>query len=258
MPGYPHKVLVVDDNAQVGRTICTILEREALQSIHVPSGGAALETLKTADPPFSLIISSQGLPDMKGTELLEQAQNILPDTLRFLVTRTFEMQTIVDSVNKASVQRYIPKPWDDDKIIRAFRWAVDQYERVLDNEKVLALAKKQNGQLYELNCDLMEAAKNQSKEATSLDTEIESIEAQIKNPGSKALNSKALASQNRAGQAQVMEALEALVKPLGQEGQAVLNTLFFQTLNTLLKEFMDLALKNGFEMPEPLTGGGDE
>lgn len=254
MPGYSHKVLVVDHEAEVGQAICSILERENLAFSHVQSGEAALEILKASDPPFSLIISAQRMPGMKGTELFKHAKNIHPDTLRFLLTRTFEMQTIVDSVNKASVQRYIPKPWDNDKIIRAFRWAIDQYERVLDNEKMLTLAKKQNGQLYELNCDLMEAAKHQSKELTSFDTEIESLEAQLnKDPGFQALN-----SQTNTGQAQVMEELESLVKPLGKEGQAVLQNLFSQTLNYLLKEFKELALKNGFEMPESPTGGLDE
>lgn len=242
---HPHTVLVVDDEASVGKAICRILEMENLDYVYADSGESALECLKTRVQPFSLIISDQRLPGMQGTQFLEHAKQLHPETVRFLLTGYSEMQIIIHAVNKGSVQRYLSKPWDNDEIIQAIRSAIRQYEQFLESKTLIALAKKQNAKLYELNCELMETAKSHSKELKAIDTEIEAIETQQKAlTGQKALNPTLVISQ-----------LQEILDPLGKKGQDTLNVLFSQTIKALFNDFNDLSLRNGFELPIPGKGG---
>lgn len=239
MSGYQHRVLVVEDEALIGKAIGRLLEIEKLESVYVDSGESALESLKTADQPFSLIISDQRMPGMPGTQFLEHAKRINPETIRFLITGHSDMQTIINAVNKGAVQRYISKPWKDDEMLQAIQYGIRQYERFLEDKALITLAKKQNAKLYELNCDLMETATTHAKKLLVIDTEIEAIETQLKE----------LTPHTNLTPSMIMEELQAIVAPLGEKGQGMLNDLFAQTITALFNEVNDLALVNGFEMP---------
>lgn len=241
---YPHKVLVVDDEPQVGKALRRLLEMEKLESVYADSGESALETLKSAIQPFSLIISDQKMPGMEGTKFLEHAKTLHPETIRFLITGYSQMETIINAVNKGSVQRYISKPWDNDELLVAIRSGIEQYERFLENKALITLAKKQNATLYELNCELMETAKTHDKERISIDAQIESIDAQL----------KGLTAHQAPGPAGIMAQLQATLAPLGKQGQKMLNDLYLKTITALYNDFNDLALGNGFEMTLPVKG----
>ncbi len=238
---HQHHILVVNDEAQVGKALCRILEMEKLESVYADSGESALDSIKTADQPFSLIISDQRMPGMQGTQFLEHAKKLNPETIRFLLTGYSEMQIIINAVNKGSVQGYLSKPWDKDEIIKAIRSGIKQYERFLENKNLISLAKKQNAKLYELNCELMEKAKIHSKELKAIDTEIDAIETQFKK----------LASHKALDPTLIMNQLQEILDPLGEKGQEMLNELFSQAINALFKDFSDLSLRNGFELPVP-------
>jgi len=241
---YPHKVLVVDDEPQVGKALRRLLEMEKLESVCADSGESALEILKSATQPFSLIISDQKMPGMEGTQFLEHSKTLHPETIRFLITGYSQMETIINAVNKGAVQRYISKPWNNDELLVAIRSGIEQYERFLENKALITLAKKQNATLYELNCELMETAKTHDKERIAIDAQIESIDAQL----------KGLTSHQAPDPAGIMDQLQATLAPLGKQGQKMLNDLCLKTITALFKDFNNLALGNGFEMTLPLKG----
>ena len=90
----------------------------------------------------------------------------------------------------------------------------------------------------------MEKTKHQNHEMTALDNDIETIEAEL-----KTMNSTKIMTP-----AQIMDALQTLVKSQGKTGQDKLNELFSHTIKVLFADFNDLALRNGFEMPESFGG----
>ncbi len=145
--GYEHKVLIVDDEEQIGKVIGRFLETQKAEYIYVESGEKALKEIKRAKKPFSLIICDQRMQGMHGTDFLSYAKKISPDTIRFLMTAYSEMDTIINSVNHGEIQRYIAKPWKQDELTKYIREGLKQYEFFLENEKLVALAKKQNKKL---------------------------------------------------------------------------------------------------------------
>jgi response regulator RpfG family c-di-GMP phosphodiesterase len=248
MPGYHHKVLVVDGETRAGKAILTILEAEKLESVYADTGEAGLEKLKSSGQPFSLIICDQGMIGMESQDFLEHAQRSHPDTIRFLVTGSLDMQNIINAVNKGCVHKYLLTPLENDTILQAINWGIEQYELFLNNEKFFVVAKKQNTKLYELNCQLMEETKSYDNELKNLDNEVKSIAAEL-----KAMNSKKVITP-----AQIMDTLQTFLQSQEKTGQEKLNELFSQTIKALFEDFNDLALGNGFEMPKPGAGRSND
>lgn len=237
---YQHKVLVVDDEEQIGKAIGRILQKEKIDYVFATSAESALEEIKKTTPPFSLIISDQRMPGMQGTQLLEQATTLTPDTVRFLMTGYSEMQTIINAVNKGAIQRYIAKPWEHDDFVNAIKSGIKRYELFLDNKKLLMLAKKQNAKLYELSCELMETTKSQNKAIHELDNDIQTIEKEI----------KAFSFQAPVNPDTLINEIENSVKDDNGVDCEKIETLFSDTIKGLYGQFGEIAYRSGFEMPD--------
>ncbi|NOX34005.1 MAG: response regulator [Deltaproteobacteria bacterium] len=236
---YLHKVLVVDDDEQVGKTIDRILKTEKIECIFTNSGESALKEIEKTKKPFSIIIADQRLDGMKGTRFLEHAKKLFPDTIRFLMTAYSEMETLIHAVNKGSIQKYIVKPWEHDDLVKAIRSGIKLYELFLDNEKLLNLAKKQNAKLYELSCKLVEATQTHNKKIQELECDIEIIEKEIKN----------FLSLPSANHDAITDEIETSVKQDNGIDSKKIQALFSHTVKALYDRFSELANQNGFEMP---------
>ena len=58
-----------------------------------------------------LLVSDQRMPVMTGTQLLRQAKQVSPNTMRILLTGYADVDAAVDAVNEGEIFRYINKPW---------------------------------------------------------------------------------------------------------------------------------------------------
>ena len=91
------------------------------------------------------------MPEMTGTQFLEQAKKIFPDAIRFLLTGYSDMNAVIDAVNLGEIHRYLAKPWNDDDLLLLVRQALQQYELVEENRRLTDLTQEQNRKLNELN-----------------------------------------------------------------------------------------------------------
>ncbi|MEH0018823.1 MAG: response regulator [Desulfobacter sp.] len=245
---HEHRVLIVDDEPAVGKTIRRTLGKMDVKSTYAETGEAGLECIDHAEQPFSLIISDQRMPGIQGTEFLARAKEITPDTIRFLITAYSEMATIISAVNTGAVQHYISKPWDHDELVKAIRMGLRLYENYLESQHLFSLAKKQNAKLYGLNRELMETGKNYEKERRKLEMDIRQMAAQLPKKG-----------ENTApGPSEAVEKIRSFIEDCDGSKQEALNSLCETTLADLYGEFYDLALRNGIEMPEPVARGSHD
>ena len=235
---FIHKVLIVDDDENVGKSIARILKRLKINFAYAPNGNKALEKVQKASAPFSIIISDQRMPGMRGSEFLEQARKISPDTIRFLVTGYSDMDAVLEAINKGAIHRYISKPWDTKEFMNAIQEGLKQFELIVENEQLLRLAKDQNTKLYELNCELREKTETHQKNIENLNREIDKLERQIKIQADKPKQDNSL------------ERIEKLLKEKNMLEQDKLNNLYVELLKELFEQFSDIAIRNGFEMPE--------
>ena len=181
---YKHTLLLVDDEESIIKSLQRTFRKEGYE-IHTASSGQEgldrLDRLKEDGKPFSLIISDQRMPEMNGAQFLEKAKKIFPHAIRILLTGYSDMDAIVDAVNRGEIHRYLTKPWNDDDLLLQVRQALEQYELVVENHRLLALTKRQNKKLRELNKHLEEKVAERSggiveknKELSRLNQELES------------------------------------------------------------------------------------
>ncbi len=93
---------------------------------------------------FHVIVSDQRMPEMTGVELLEKAKKLKPDATRILLTGYTDVVSVIDSINRGSIYRYISKPWDPEDLKLTLRQADEAFllkkaltEKNRDLEKAL-------------------------------------------------------------------------------------------------------------------------
>jgi len=102
------RVLLVDDEERILRSLGLLL-RMQYQVFATSDGYEALDILKREK--IHVLISDQRMPIMTGSDLLRQARDIAPDTIRILLTGYADADAALESVNEGEIFRYITKPW---------------------------------------------------------------------------------------------------------------------------------------------------
>lgn len=106
-------LLFVDDEERILRSL-RMLFAANYRVLVTTSGHEALEILKREK--VHALVSDQRMPAMAGVDLLRQAREIAPDTMRLLLTGYSDIEAIIGSINDGEVFRYISKPWNADEI----------------------------------------------------------------------------------------------------------------------------------------------
>lgn len=89
-----------------------------------------------------VIISDQRMPEITGVEFLEKSITTHPDTIRILLTGYTDVESVIESVNKAQIYRYLTKPWDTNDLLKTVDEAYEKFllknELKFKNEKLTA------------------------------------------------------------------------------------------------------------------------
>jgi DNA-binding NtrC family response regulator len=126
-----HRILVVDDEP----TNLLMLEKLLKPSYTVctaASGEQALEWIRREE--FSLLITDQRMPGMKGTELLRQSQILRPAMVSMLLTSNKDSQTFIDAVVNSGAVRVVTKPWEPDDLLSVVETSLRMYESNLERQ----------------------------------------------------------------------------------------------------------------------------
>jgi response regulator RpfG family c-di-GMP phosphodiesterase len=153
-PKQQQAILLVDDESSILKAINRLLRTEGYIIKIATSGAEGLKSIQSSDVPVALIISDQRMPQMNGTQFLEQAKRLAPDAIRFLLTGYSDMAAVVEAVNKGEIHRYLTKPWNDDELLQAVRQALDHGRLIFENRRLLELTQHHNADLNELNREL--------------------------------------------------------------------------------------------------------
>ncbi len=70
----PCRVLVVEDDAEIGVLVVNLLQGPRYDPVWVPTGHAALTALQDASPPPTIILLDLKLPDMDGEDVYAQLE----------------------------------------------------------------------------------------------------------------------------------------------------------------------------------------
>jgi diguanylate cyclase (GGDEF)-like protein/PAS domain S-box-containing protein len=77
---------------------------------------------------LSCIVSDHRMPNLTGIELFRELEQLLPRASRIIVTGFVDIETIIDSINKARIYQFIVKPFDANDFVLTVRRAVEAFE----------------------------------------------------------------------------------------------------------------------------------
>jgi two-component system, NtrC family, nitrogen regulation response regulator NtrX len=127
------KVLIVDDERSIRRTLREILEFEGYAVEEASDGMEGLDQLKAGT--FDLVILDIKMPKMDGMEVLERIQILKPDVPVIMISGHANIDTAVEAVKKGAFD-FISKPPDLNRLLITLRNALDK-SNLLSETKVL-------------------------------------------------------------------------------------------------------------------------
>ena len=130
----PARVLVVDDEAGIRKTLRQILDDEGYSVAEADSAGAARTEL--SERTFDAVLLDVWLPDGEGTALLEEIRGKGDDTPVVMISGHGTIETAVRAV-RSGAQDFLEKPLSLERVLLATARAVEHgrlHRRVLEYE----------------------------------------------------------------------------------------------------------------------------
>ncbi|CAD7838359.1 MAG: hypothetical protein [Olavius algarvensis Gamma 3 endosymbiont] len=134
-PGQPPKILVVDDEPRVLRSLQAAL-RSKFEVITAEGAKQAKQILADAEN-IDIVVSDERMPHCTGLELLQWCRENRPDCIRILLSST-DFAKKRDAISAADVYRCIPKPWN----IQEFTEVLNRAALVTEKQKRRAVKER--------------------------------------------------------------------------------------------------------------------
>ena len=109
------KILIVDDDEGILKTLATILQKEGYLVETAQNGKEAIEKSNSAF--FNLALIDIRLPDMEGTKLLTSMRDTTPKMVKIIITGFPSLQNTMEALNKGA-DGYVVKPFDFESVLK--------------------------------------------------------------------------------------------------------------------------------------------
>ena len=124
------RILIVDDEATIRDTLCTVLKEEGFDAESAENGRAALEKIQQNN--YDLVITDLRMPEMDGLELLKAVKLNSPQTSVIIITAYGSMESAIEALRLGAFD-YLIKPLDFDDVILRVRRLMEHRELVEEN-----------------------------------------------------------------------------------------------------------------------------
>jgi len=121
-----HNILLVDDGPNVLSVLVTLL-RVDYNVFSATSGEDALSIMEQND--IALIIADHRMPGMSGSELLEKALQMYPNTIRIILSGYIDQKLLMNAISTVHAHDVLVKPWMSDEVEFTVKRWIEQYEK---------------------------------------------------------------------------------------------------------------------------------
>jgi len=120
------KILYLDDEVDnlTGFKATLRLDYQVFTAVTVPG---ALEHLEK-HPDIRVIFCDQRMPGKTGVEFFEELRSTHPLPMRILITAYTDIDSVIDSINRGNIFRFVKKPWAEAEVISAIEEANKFYQ----------------------------------------------------------------------------------------------------------------------------------
>ena len=174
-------ILVVDDEDGVLNALEQQLNLRFGHECEVAcakSGEEALRflgQLQSEEESVAIVIADQVMPGMKGVKLLEEFFKQSPETASILLTGQAGLDAVVTGINRANLNHYIPKPWDEVALRLAVEGLLKTHRLTSKNKQLVKDLSAKNKELVILNTELEEKVTARTKELAALNVQLETL-----------------------------------------------------------------------------------
>ncbi len=137
------KILVVDDERSIRRTLRDILELEKYQVEEAADGLECMVKLKQGK--FDVVILDIKMPKLDGMEAIERIQVLSPDTPVVMISGHGDINTAVEAVKKGAFD-FIQKPPDLNRLLITLRNAMDKSSLITEKKVLQKRVRKKSTQ----------------------------------------------------------------------------------------------------------------
>ncbi|HHT9120868.1 MAG TPA: sigma-54-dependent transcriptional regulator [Candidatus Hypogeohydataceae bacterium YC41] len=134
------KILIVDDDPEMVKTLSEVFKKEGLSAIGTTSGEEALEKLQQ-EPGMQAVLVDLIMPGMDGITLLEKIKERDRPIPVFIMTGYGTIESAVEAVKKGA-EDYILKPFEEELLRKKIRQAVDVQKLKREVKELRALVVK--------------------------------------------------------------------------------------------------------------------
>lgn len=107
MSRVPVKILVIDDEPDIRRSLVSVLERDGYECVSAGSGEEGLELSRSG--PFDIVICDIRMPGIDGVEVMRRVRAESPETIVLLITAYASLDTAIEAVREGAGD-YLTKP----------------------------------------------------------------------------------------------------------------------------------------------------
>jgi DNA-binding NtrC family response regulator len=153
-----YQIMLVDDEAQLLEGLRRSLHhRHDWQVDLFDNPIRALEQATAVE--YDLIISDYQMPSMDGVTFLKQVRNLLPDSIRLILSGTADLEVIIKAINEAGIYRFISKPVQRYDLVATIDQALQYFDTLRENKRLADLVRKQQYELKKREQVLVQFAK---------------------------------------------------------------------------------------------------
>ncbi|MFA6012121.1 MAG: hybrid sensor histidine kinase/response regulator [Desulfobacteraceae bacterium] len=138
-------VLMVDDEVHILNSIRRVLHKEDYQLLTASSAMEALDIMR--ENHINVVLTDLGMSGMNGMALLAEIKRLYPETIRLVISGSYDSTTILNAINGGNIYRYITKPWNDMELKILIQQALDVQHLNEEKKQLLHTLKDQNQQL---------------------------------------------------------------------------------------------------------------
>jgi signal transduction histidine kinase len=154
----PGRILIVDDEAPVRRTLQRILQAEGYEVDTAAGLSEAIERLRVRA--FDLVVTDQRLPE-NGMELLQEAQALRPPPVTIILTGYASIESVIEAIRKGAYD-YLLKPCHPEELKLAVRRGLE-HSRLTRSHALLNELRQRERQLQELSKKVLTAQEEERR-----------------------------------------------------------------------------------------------
>lgn len=163
------KILIVDDDSSIRRTLKNILEFEKYEVDEAVDGLDAMVHIKQNK--YDVVIMDIKMPKLDGMDAIESVQKLRPDLPVVMISGHGNIDTAVEAVKKGAFD-FIQKPPDLNRLLITIRNAMDKSSLITEKKVLQRKVRKKDSQQMIGNSEGMELIKDTIERVAPTDARV--------------------------------------------------------------------------------------